>query len=75
MSTYSKIQAYVARKYSFVPSTCWKAHAKELSGLPVKKAWNRAGEERKNPCPPDKLPAIRDAFEYFEMLKKDKENE
>lgn len=41
----------------------------------MKKAWNRAGEERKNPCPPDKLPAIRDAFEYFEMLKKDKENE
>ena len=68
MSTYTRIQEYVKSKYGFEPKTCWIAHAKELCRIPVKKSWNRAEEERKNPCPSDKLPAIRDAFEYFGML-------
>lgn len=70
MSTYKKIAAYVKQKHGFVPETCWIADAKERFGLPVKKAWNRKGDEREKPCPPRKLEAIRDAFEYFGMVEK-----
>ena len=68
MSTYEQIQVYVKQNHGFVPETCWIADAKERFGLPVKKAWNRKGEERKKPCPPGKLDAIRDAFMYYEII-------
>jgi hypothetical protein len=69
MGTYKKIQAYVKSKYGFVPKTCWIAEAKEKCGLTVKRAWNRTGEERKNPCPNEKLATLRDSFKFFGMLK------
>ena len=68
MATYKQIQAYVHKKYGYVPETCWIAHVKELSGLPVRRAPNRRSDEREKPCPPGKQPDIREAFEYFEML-------
>lgn len=68
MATYKQIQEYVRNKYSFVPQTCWIAHAKEISGLPVRKSHRRVGE-RVKPCPPDKLEPIQDAFRHFGMLK------
>ena len=68
MSTYKNIRSYVKDKYGFDPKSCWIADAKERFGLPVKRAWNRKGEERENPCPDEKLDAIRDAIEYFGML-------
>jgi len=68
VSTYKNIRGYVKDKYGFYPKSCWIADAKERFGLPVKSAWNRRGKERENPCPPGKLEAIRDAFEFFGML-------
>lgn len=68
MITYKEIQDYVKRTCGFVPKSCWIAHVKELCGLPVRKAWNRKSEERKNPCPPNKIQCIKDAFEHFDMI-------
>jgi hypothetical protein len=69
MATYVEIQAYVKSKYGFVPKTCWIAHAKEICGIPVKEAPNRLDlDTRANPCPRDKLFAIKEAFRYFGMI-------
>lgn len=68
MATYKEIQTFVKRKHGFVPKTCWIAHVKELCDLPVRKAWNRAGE-RTHPCSPEKVEAIKDAFKHFKMKK------
>lgn len=68
MSTYPRIQEYIKSKYGFEPKTCWIADAKQKCRIPVPLVWNRVGDERKNPCPPDKLPALRDAFEFFGLL-------
>ena len=62
MATYKEIQAYVEKRYGYVPETCWIAHVKELSGLPVRRAPNRKGDEREKPCPPDRVNDIRAAF-------------
>jgi len=70
MSTYLKIQAYVKARYGFEPKTCWIADAKEKCGIPVREAWNRQPGRRKHPCPENKLPAIKDAFEHFGLLKR-----
>ena len=67
MATYTQIQDYIKQKYNNTPKTCWIAHAKELSGLPVKRSHRRKGE-RVYPCPEDKLPDIQDAFRYFGMM-------
>ena len=68
-ATYQQIQAWIRARHGFTVKTCWIAHAKELSGVPVRRASNRreAGR-REHPCPPEKLPAIREAFEHFELL-------
>ncbi len=68
MATYQQIQEYVKAKYDFLPHTCWIAHVKELSGLPVRRAHNRQGSRRVNPCPPDKQVPIREALNHFGML-------
>ncbi|MHA1280318.1 MAG: hypothetical protein ACTSQ8_24355 [Candidatus Helarchaeota archaeon] len=53
MVTTNRIQEYFTRKNGYTPKTCWIAHAKELSGLPVKRSHRRSGE-RVYPCPADK---------------------
>ncbi|HUU89488.1 MAG TPA: hypothetical protein VMX17_17275 [Candidatus Glassbacteria bacterium] len=69
MATYQGIRLYVMKKYGFVPTPCWIAHAKELCGIPVRKASNRIDPNKRiDPCPEDKLPAIRNAFKYFGMI-------
>ena len=68
MATYKDIAAWVKERYGFSIKTCWIAHCKELYGLPVGTAPNRQGEGRTNPCPTDKQPAIRAAFQHFGML-------
>ena len=68
MSTHIKIQDYVKEKYTESIKTCWIAHAKELSGIKVKKAPNRILDERKNPCPPDKLDIIQEALKHFKLI-------
>lgn len=70
LTTYSEIQEWVRRKYGFTPKTCWIAHAKELCGLPVRRASNRQSRvSRKHPCPEDKLPSLKTAFRHFGMLR------
>jgi hypothetical protein len=66
--TYKKIQEYVKSEYGFVPKTCWIAHAKELCGLTVRRAWNRKGKQRKHKCPKEKLAAIKEALNHFGLL-------
>ena len=65
MATYGKIQQWVRARYGFVPQTCWIAHCKELNGLPVRVAPNRACGGREKPCPPEKRAAIEAAFRHF----------
>ncbi len=36
MATYEIIQEFVKQVYRYTPKPCWIAHAKKLSGLPVK---------------------------------------
>lgn len=67
-ATYQKIQKWVLDHHQVHIKTCWIAHAKEIHGLPLREAPNRQGEERVEPCPPEVLPAITDAFRHFGML-------
>ncbi len=69
MATYLDIQVYVISKYGWTPETCWIADAKRKCGLPVKDAPNRKGEFPVNPCPHEKLPALKEAFRHFGMIK------
>ena len=55
-------------KHEFVPKTCWIADVKEKVGLRPSKAWNREGEQRKFPCPEEKVEAITAAFRHFGMI-------
>ncbi|MGA9058857.1 MAG: hypothetical protein WB763_20375 [Terriglobia bacterium] len=67
-ATYQEIQKWVQLEFGFKPKTCWIAHCKEIYGLPLGAAPNRQGEERVEPCPPEKRPAIKKAFQHFGML-------
>ena len=67
-ATYKEIQKWVKQRYGFVPKTCWIAHVKELSGLPVEKALNRIGTGRTNRCPLDKIQKIQAAFRHFGLI-------
>jgi len=68
MGIYERVQKDVKRHDGFVPKTCWIAHMKTKCGLPVKKAWNRAGKGRLVPCPTDKQQAIRDSFKRLGII-------
>ena len=69
MATYKEIQGYVKETYGFLPKTCWIAHMKELCGIPVKYAPNRISpSHREKPCPPEKMPYIKEAFRNFGMI-------
>jgi hypothetical protein len=67
-ATYQEIQKWVESQFGFTPETCWIADCKELCGLPLGEAPNRRGDERAKPCPPEKRPAIRKAFQHFGMM-------
>ena len=58
VATYRDVIACVERQHGFTPKTCWIAHCKELSGVRVRRAWNRLGNLREEPCPPRKRAAI-----------------
>jgi hypothetical protein len=69
MAKYTEIQRWVKKKYGFCPQTCWIAHVKELYNLKPRKASNRKlPDSRKNPCPTEKIEAIKEAFFYFKMI-------
>src|SRR5271166_1266071 len=57
--TSKAIQDEVKTSHGFVPKPCWIAHVLELSGKKLNMAPNRLDSVvRKNPCPPEKWPAI-----------------
>jgi len=62
------IQRWVEERFGFVPETCWIAHCKERSGLPLREASNRHGAKRVKPCPPEKQVAIEKAFQHFGLI-------
>lgn len=67
MATYKQFQEYAKFQKSYTPKTCWIAHDKELTGLPVKKSICKKGE-RKHPCPKEKPQDIQEAFIFYKML-------
>lgn len=69
MATYKEIQAFIKDRHGISVKTCWIAHAKEIFGLHPKIAKNRISiDERKNPCPANKIRYIKEAFMHFNML-------
>ncbi len=69
MATYAEIQEYVEEMYACTVKTCWIAHVRELTGLPVKRSHKRMpGSPRKHPCPEWARPMIEEAMRDFGML-------
>jgi hypothetical protein len=62
-ATDQEIQKWVARQHGFVPESAWIARCKEEFGL---SAPGNAPQE--NPCPRDKVAAIKQAFRHFGLL-------
>ncbi len=67
MTSYQQIKDYIQENHGKKIKSVWIAHAKEIYGIPIKKASNRQGE-RRWPCPKKNLPLIKEAFEHFEMI-------
>ncbi len=63
--TYRQIIDWVLQNRGMRVETCHIAHAKELSNIPVNRAWNRGTRRRAKPCPSNKLPVIQEAFRHF----------
>lgn len=66
MPTYREVISEVKLSAGFTPKTCWIAHVRELLGMRVRRAPNRFNlEERRHPCPPEKVFAIIAALHKF----------
>jgi hypothetical protein len=63
-ATDQEIQKWISRQHGFVPETAWIAHCKELFGLAAS-----GTALKENPCPPEKIAAIKQAFRRFGLLK------
>jgi hypothetical protein len=61
--TDQEIQKWISRQHGFVPESAWILHCKEQFGLV---APGTASPE--NPCPQDKVTAIKQAFRRFGLL-------
>jgi alkylated DNA nucleotide flippase Atl1 len=69
VTTYSEIQKFVQRRNGFVPTAGWISHVKAVSGLPTRRAANRAGRGRRVvPCPAEKREAIEQALRHFRVI-------
>lgn len=68
MATYRAIQEWVKDTYGWTPERGWIAHCKELCGIPIRPAPNRATAGRARPCPPERVPQIMSAFRHFGMI-------
>jgi hypothetical protein len=62
-ATDQEIQKWISRQHGFVPESAWLLHCKEQFGLV---ASGTAPQD--NPCPPDKVAAIKQAFRHFGLL-------
>jgi len=68
MATYEAVRRYVKRRFGLSVADCSIAHVKELSGLEVRRAPNRIGRGRQNPCPQRHRAAIGNALRHFRMI-------
>jgi hypothetical protein len=62
-ATDQEIQKWISRQHGFVPESAWLLHCKEQFGLI---APGTAPAE--NPCPPERVAAIKQAFRRFGLL-------
>src|SRR6266849_166106 len=62
-ATDQEIKKWVLRQHGFVPESAWIEYCKKLFGVS-----RAAGEVSENPCPLDKVPAIKQAFRAFGLL-------
>ena len=61
--TDQEIQKWILRQHGFVAESAWIAHCKELCGIAA------SGTARiENPCPPEKVATIKQAFRHFGLL-------
>jgi hypothetical protein len=61
--TDQEIQKWILRQHGFVPESAWIAHCKELFGIAISGTSNAD-----NPCPAEKVAAIKQALRYFGLL-------
>src|SRR2546426_8843642 len=61
-ATDQEIQKWISRQHGFVPESAWIAHCKELFGLAAP-----GTSPHENPCPPEKIAAIQQAFRRFRI--------
>ena len=62
-ATDQEIQKWVVRQHGFVPESAWITGCKQEFGLAVPE-----DGPQENPCPPDKVAAIKQAFRHFGLL-------
>jgi len=62
-ATDQEIQKWISRQHGFVPESAWIAHCKELFALAAP-----GSSHDQNPCPPEKVAAIKQAFRHFGLL-------
>ena len=63
-ATDQEIQKWISRQHGFVPESAWITHCKELFGLAAS-----GTAPKENPCPPEMVVAIKQAFRRFGLLK------
>ncbi len=69
MATYAEIQKDIKLHEGLTVKTCWIAHVKEINGLPMRQAPNRANSTvRQYPCPQDIRPMIEASMKRLGML-------
>jgi hypothetical protein len=62
-ATDQEIQKWISRKHGFVPESAWILYCKEQFGLVAE-----GTAPKENPCPPEKMPAIKQALRSFGLL-------
>ena len=62
-ATDQEIKKWVLRQHGFVPESAWIAYCKELFGIS-----QAAPNDHDNPCPPEKVPALKQAFREFGLI-------
>lgn len=66
--TFQEVRKWVQEHHRYELGACWIAHVKELCGLPVRRAPNRASDARAKSCPLDNQEAFKEAFRRFRMV-------
>jgi hypothetical protein len=61
--TDQEIQKWISRQHGFVPESAWILHCKEQFGLVAP-----GTAPKENPCPLEKVAAIKQAFRRFGLL-------